>query len=227
MIENQQIYNSTCEKLLGVFFASKLAFQPHIDNICKRAAHKLNVISRITPYIDFNKRKLVVNTFFLWPFNFYLLIWMCHNRTYNNEINRSHDRCLRLTYNDKCSSLEGFLVKDKSVSIHHKNKHALAIQVFRVYTKTSPGIMQEVFQLKDQGYYFLRNQRDFMIRTVKSINYGLESIRFLGQKILESLPNDLKNKESIGSLKMDINESKPESCRCRLSKIYLQNIGYL
>ena len=64
MIENQQIYNSTCEKLLGVFFASKLAFQPHIDNICKRAAHKLNVISRITPSIDFNSRKLVVNTFF-------------------------------------------------------------------------------------------------------------------------------------------------------------------
>ena len=64
MIENQQIYNSTCEKLLVVFFASKLAFQPHIHNICKRAAHKLNVISRITPYIDFNKRKLVVNTFF-------------------------------------------------------------------------------------------------------------------------------------------------------------------
>ena len=66
-----------------------------------------------------------------------------------------------------------------------------------------------------------------MIRTVKSINNGLESIRFLGPKILESLPNDFKNKESIESLKMDINEWKPESCHCRLCKIYLQNIGYL
>ena len=42
--------------------------------------------------------------------------------------------------------------------------------------------MQEVFQIKDQGDYFLRNQRDLEIPTVKSVNYGLESISFLGPK---------------------------------------------
>ena len=49
MMENRQIHNSTCEQLLGVFFDSKLTFQSHIDNICKKAAHKLNSIFRITP----------------------------------------------------------------------------------------------------------------------------------------------------------------------------------
>ena len=39
MTENRQIHNSTWEKLLGVFFDSKLTFQSHIDNICKKAAH--------------------------------------------------------------------------------------------------------------------------------------------------------------------------------------------
>ena len=56
MIENRQTHNSTCEKLLGVFCDSKLTFKSHIDNICKKAARKLNVISRITAYMDFNKR---------------------------------------------------------------------------------------------------------------------------------------------------------------------------
>ena len=55
MIENRLIHNSTREKLLCVFFDSKLPFQSHIVNICKKAAHKLNAISRITPYMDFNK----------------------------------------------------------------------------------------------------------------------------------------------------------------------------
>ena len=64
MIENQKIHNSACEKLLGVFFNSKLTFQSHIDNICKKAAHKLNAISRIALYMDFNKRKLVVKAVF-------------------------------------------------------------------------------------------------------------------------------------------------------------------
>ena len=93
MIENRQIHNSTCEKLLGVFFDSKLTFQySHIDSICKKAEHKLNAISRITLYMDFNKRKLGVNAFFSSQFNYYLLIWMCHNRAHNNKINRLNER---------------------------------------------------------------------------------------------------------------------------------------
>ena len=51
MIENEQI------RLLGVFFDSKLTFQSHIGNICKKALQKLNAISRVTPYMDFNKKK--------------------------------------------------------------------------------------------------------------------------------------------------------------------------
>ena len=65
MIENEETRNSSCEKLLGVFFDSKLTFQSHIDNICKKASQKLNAISRITPYMDFNKKRLAVNAFFM------------------------------------------------------------------------------------------------------------------------------------------------------------------
>ena len=105
--------------MLGEFFNSKLTFQSHIDNSIKKGAYKLNAISRITPFMDFNKRKLFVNAFF------------------------------------KCSSYEELLAKDKSVSIHHKNIHALVIEMFKVYNRTSPEIKQEVFQIKDQGHYFI------------------------------------------------------------------------
>ena len=64
-------------------------------------------------------------------FHYCPLIWMCHNKMYNNKINRLHERCLRLIYNDKCSSFEDLLEKDNSVSIHHKNLQALAIEMFK------------------------------------------------------------------------------------------------
>ena len=156
MIENKQIRNSSCEKLLGVFLDSKLTFQSHIDNICKKASQKLNAISRITPYMDFNKKRLAVNAFFMAHVNYWPLIWMCHNRTYNNKINRLHERYLRLIYNDKRSSFEDLLEKDNSVSIYHKNLQSLAIEMFKVHTKTSPEIMQEVFQVKKEGNCNLR-----------------------------------------------------------------------
>ena len=119
IIENEEICNSCCEKLLGVYFDRNLIIHSDINNICKKAAQKLNALSRIISYMDFNKRKLAVDAFFSSQFNYYLIIWMCHNRTYNNnKINRLHERCLRLIYNDKHSSFEELLEKDSSVSIH-------------------------------------------------------------------------------------------------------------
>ena len=41
MIENEQTRSSSCEKHLGVFFDSKLTFQSHIHNICKKAFKKV------------------------------------------------------------------------------------------------------------------------------------------------------------------------------------------
>ena len=87
MVENRQIHNRTCEKLIDVFFDSKFTFESHIDNICKKEAHELNAISRINSYMDFNKRKLVVNVIFSSQFDYCPLIWMCHNRTYDNKTN--------------------------------------------------------------------------------------------------------------------------------------------
>ena len=64
VIEDQTISNSNCEKLLGVLLDSKLTFKPHVDSICQVAGLKLNAISRITPYMDFCKIRLLVNAFF-------------------------------------------------------------------------------------------------------------------------------------------------------------------
>ena len=111
--------------------------------------------------------------------------------------------------------------------MHHKNLHVLATEMFKVKLKSTPEIMQDVFPLKEQGHYNLRNQKNFEIPHVKTVNYGLESIRFLGPKIWDSLPNDLKNKESVSSFKKAIKKWKPEKCPCRLCKTYLQDIGYL
>ena len=207
MIENEEVRNSSCEKLLGMFFDSKLTFQSYIDNIGRKASQKLDAISRITLYMDFNKKRLAVNIFFMAQFNYCPLVWICHNKTYKNKRNRLHERYLRLIYNDKRSSFEDLLEKDNSVSIHHKNLEALAIEMFRAHTKTSPEIMQEVFLVKKQGnYYNLQNQTDFVIPQVKSVKYSLESIWVLGPKIWESLPNDLKIKNPLAVLKQPLRD---------------------
>ena len=81
IVDNQVIDKSKCEKLLGVRFGYKLTFNAPIDNIFKKSRLKLNAFSRIAPYMDFNKKRLLVNAFFMFQLNYCPLIWMCHNRT--------------------------------------------------------------------------------------------------------------------------------------------------
>ena len=64
IIDNQIIDNSICEKLLGLKSDYELRFNAQIDDICKKTGFKLNALSRIAPYMNFNKKRLV-NAFFI------------------------------------------------------------------------------------------------------------------------------------------------------------------
>ena len=55
---------------------------------------------------------------------------MCHSRKINTQINKSHERVLRLVYNDKSSSFRELLEKDHSVTIHERNIQVLLTEIF-------------------------------------------------------------------------------------------------
>ena len=55
IVENQIKDNSKCEKLFGVKFDYKLTFNATIDDSFRKVGLKLNALSRIAPYMDFNK----------------------------------------------------------------------------------------------------------------------------------------------------------------------------
>ena len=74
-----------------------------------------------------------------------LLIWMFHSRGLNNRINRTDERALRITYNDKSTSYGEIHAKDKSVTIHHRNIRALAIEIYKVMQGISPPLLNGVF----------------------------------------------------------------------------------
>ena len=192
--ENQIIKNSKFEKLLGIKLDSKLNFNSNIHDICQKTGQKLNSISRITPCMDFGKTCLIVNAFFYSQFKYYQLVWMCHNRANNNKINRLHERCLRLIYNDKKSSFEDLLQKDGSVSIHHRNLRTLAVEVFKVFKGLSPVVFAEAFPARQQSQYNTKNYSYFAMPRSKTVNHGLESLSYIGAKLWVSIPSHIKDR---------------------------------
>ena len=100
-VDGNIIGKNICEKLLGVNVDYKLKFNEHLDSILKKAGRKIHALSRILPYMNFEKRRLLMNSFFTSQFNYCPFVWMFHSRTMNNKINQLHERCLRIVYSGK------------------------------------------------------------------------------------------------------------------------------
>ena len=75
--------------------------------------------------------------FFSSQFGYCPLVWMFHNRRYNNKVNRLHDRMLRIVYKDYKSSFAELFSEDKSFNVHHRNVQKL--QPFTKYLRLTLG----------------------------------------------------------------------------------------
>ena len=135
-------------------------------------------------------------------FGYYPLIWMFHSRRL--KINSIHERALRITYQDHISTFQELLNKDNYISIHHRNLQALATEMFKIHRGLSPDILREIFVPKI-SLYNLRKNNTFERRQVHSVYHGTESLSFLGPKIWDLVPLELKQLESLEVFKLKVN----------------------
>ena len=152
---------------------------------------------------------------------------MCCNRSLNNKIDRLHERSLRIVYSDKTSDFSELLEKDGSVSIHYQNIRRLATEMFKISKVLCPEIVKELFQFRNDIPGNLRQKFQFHIPPVQTVFSGTESIKFLGPKIWEFIPDEIKEIESLWKFKRAVKLWKPTSCSCRLCKQYFYRIGFL
>ena len=225
-IGQTMIWEQNNVKLLGVHIDSKLSFNDHVTSLCVKAGRKLTALTRIANLLSIEKRKILINSFIDSQFNYCKLIWMFHSRKLNSKINRLQERSLRIIYDDDKSSFEELLNKDGSVTIHHRNIQALAIEMYKVRNNLSPQIMTDMFQFRTNRPN-TRNDNEFWVPMPKTTNYGSESVKYLGPKIWNILPKVLKDLSTLYNFKEKIKSWIPYDCPCKLCKIYIPDFGYI
>ena len=133
-IRNKTISSSKCEKLLGIKINNNLNFKEHIESLCKKASQKINALSRLASSMNFEQRRLIMNSFVIYIFTYCPVVWMFRSRKLNARINRLHESVLQIVYRDFDSSFEELLRKDSSTTLHQQNPQKLMTEIFKVKT---------------------------------------------------------------------------------------------
>ena len=110
--------------------------------------------------------------------------------------------------------------------MHNKNLQILATEMFKVDNNIASPIFTEIFNDRNLNYQ-LRHILHFSILSVRSVYNGTESLSFLGPKVWNIVPTELKEVTFLSAFKSGIKSSWPQNFPCRLHKPYLPNIGFI
>ena len=147
------------------------------------------------------------------------LVWMCCYKTSDNFINHLDKCAFRTVYYDSVSPFEKLLEKDNSVTIHVRNLRILATELYKTKENLAASMLHEIFE---QVYiqYNLRSQTDFQLGSVKTVYCDLRALRYLGPKIWNIVPFEIKNSKTLAQFKMKIKSCKPRHCPFDLCQPY-------
>ena len=111
----------------------------------QKASQELLALSRIAIYMGQERLRLLMNAFVMSQFSYCSLIWMYHDRTLNNTVNKIHERALTVAYKDNVSSFENLFAMDDSVTVHQRNMQLLMIEIYRTIHKSKSQLYKAIF----------------------------------------------------------------------------------
>ena len=103
-------------------------------SLCTNVSRKINAFDRITNFMLYEKRRLIIEAFIELQFSDCPFIWVFRSRTLNNKIDHLHERALKIAYSDYKSPFNKLLRKNNTCTIHHRKIQSLLIEIYNFWT---------------------------------------------------------------------------------------------
>ena len=99
-IDNQTINSVPSVELLGIHLDDKLNFNLHVSNIFRSAANQLNALKRLEIYLNFNAKRVLINSYIISKFNYCSLVWIFSTAKSLSKIENLQKKALQILCND-------------------------------------------------------------------------------------------------------------------------------
>ena len=132
---------------------------------------------------------------------------------------RIQERALRILHDNFESSYETLLSYSNKTSFLIRQHKNLALEIYKTLNDLNPSYMKEIFHLNDRRENS-RRPNNILIPKIKAYTYGENSLNFVGPKIWNSLPENVKGAKSLFCFKKLLKSWNGENCSCRMCGIF-------
>ena len=80
VIDGSSIETNAKKVFLGIANDKDLKVDDNAKSLCKKACQKLNALARLAPYMNVEKRRIIMKAFTESQFGYCPLVWMFHSR---------------------------------------------------------------------------------------------------------------------------------------------------
>ena len=212
-ITNIDIPISDTVKILGIHLDSKLNFNEHITHACKKATKHLNAIRRISKFLDEECRKPLYHAFILSHFNYCSVVWHHCDASSAIRVEKIQKRALRVILNDYSSTYKELLEKSGQPLMFVSRLRAIVTETFKSIDNKNPSFLHDLFNVKSNEHN-LRGCKLLEQPKVRTITYGIQSVRYQGAKLWNDLDEHFKNTDNLEIFKNEISKWMGPKCRC-------------
>ena len=99
-------------------------------------------------------------------------------------------------------------------------------EMYKTKSDLSLPFMKDLF-MKQTISYNLRHGNDAQLPKVRTTSFGIETIAYLGNKLWQLIPTEIKESIALRIFKKRIRWWNGDKCNCRLCKTYVSKVGFL
>ena len=204
-LNGQQIIESTCEKVLGVFIDASLSWSSHIDYIIKKVNSSLALLKRIKKYLNHKARQMYYNAYVLPHLDYCCSIWGNCNNFLLDSLLKLQKRAARiiLDEHDYTKPSRELFHECNIVPITQRILYHKSLLMYKAKHGLAPEYMSSliVSASANQKYNTRFSSSDNFIIPKPNTELYKSSFSYNGPKVWNALPNSIKKSNTVSEFK--------------------------
>ena len=200
-IDGSAIKQVKVAKSLGVHIDENLSWTAHIDKLSKKIAAGIGALKRSRPYVPQNTLQSIYNSLIQPHFDYCSIVWGHCNATLANKLQILQNRAARIfTFSQYDSSSGPLLDQLGWKRLDTQRQIQEATMVYKALHCLTPNYLSALFSQKNVPYN-LRDCESKLSVPHPRTNFLINSFRYSGAVLWNSLPLELRQSESLNSFR--------------------------